>query len=156
MEPKKGGRMRCDAFQKNRSHLTSPKEFMELERIARTWISDRRHHLSIEWVLGHKQVQARTGKGDFKAYHLTREHDSAILNCHRCSEETSRVYPYLCPGLAREQDLYLQSEGRPMSISQILDSEEDTLAFLEFIKSSDAFQPATPSTSTASNFQASN
>jgi len=67
-----------------------------------------------------KLLQARTGKGDFKAYHLMRKHDSAILNCHLFSEETSRVHPFLCPGLAPKQRPYLQSPARYLTPKKAL------------------------------------
>lgn len=91
-------------------------------------------------------VQARTGRGDFAAYHQRFRYQEASLLCPRCSRETSRSHPFFCPSLEVQQHQILVSEeGIPLTIKQILDCPNGSSAFLNFISSTDAFQP-TPQT----------
>lgn len=99
----------------------------------------------LHWSRGDllKLVQARTGHGDFAAYHQRFQHQEASLLCHRCCRETSRSHPFFCPSLVVQQNQILVSEqGIPLTIKQILDCPNGSSAFLNFISSTDAFQPS--------------
>jgi ribonuclease HI len=95
-----------------------------------------------------KLVQARTGHGDFAAYHRRFQHQDAVLLCRQCSNETSRSHPFFCPALEIQQNqLLVSKEGFPLTVRQILDSPDGSSAFLRFISSTSAFQPYTPTDS---------
>lgn len=95
-----------------------------------------------------KLVQARTGHGDFAAYHRRFQHQEAILRCHHCPHETSRSHPFFCPAFEIQQNqLLVSKEGLPLKINQILDSPDGSSAFLRFVSSTTAFQPYTQTAS---------
>ena len=97
-------------------------------------------------------VQARTGHGDFAAYHEKYKHEEARRTCPHClSSPTSNTHPFHCASLSDSASQHLRNDkGERLSVEEILDSKKGELGFLNFIKATNAFHQLPPPSPPAS------
>jgi ribonuclease HI len=141
--------LRRDAKQKARaaSHAAyirdAPRAYQDLGILPHTRGSRVREHKLPRWVLG-RLIAARTGHGDFEAYHERFHHKTSLDMCS-CGKRKSPIHFFFCPRARKRWKGWKAPNASPSEmINWLLSTPSGAEEFSRFVQATSFFKDICP------------